>query len=143
GATMNYTNTMNSSPNTGSLPGQGFGTAGLGRIPLMTAPNVPVYLNDGSYNISSNNQVGPGNNTVQAGFYNPQVLLDLVSMTSVHNQFIGDVYGDVKLIAGLNFVITSGIVRRTLQDKTYLPALRGDGFGSGGSATILCRTLNR
>jgi len=143
GATMNYTNTMNSSPNTGSLPGQGFGTAGLGRIPLMTAPNVPVYLNDGSYNISSNNQVGPGNNTVQAGFYNPQVLLDLVSMTSVNNQFMGSVYGDVKIIEGLNFRTTYGIDRLTLEDKTFLPALHGDGFGSGGSATNLNRTLNR
>src|SRR5690606_11232494 len=143
GATMNYTNTANSSPNTGSLPGQGFGTAGLGRIPLMTAPNVPVYLNDGSYNISSNNQVGPGNNTVQAGFYNPQVLLDLVSMTSVNNQFMGSVYGDVKIIEGLNFRTTYGIDRLTLADKTFLPALHGDGFGSGGSATTVNRTLNR
>jgi TonB-linked SusC/RagA family outer membrane protein len=143
GATMNYTNTVNAAPNTGSLPGQGFGTAGLGRIPLMTAPNVPVFLNDGSYNITSNNQVGQGNNTVQSGFYNPQVLLDLVSMTSTNNQFMGSVYGDVEIIDGLNFRTTYGIDRLTLEDKTFYPALHGDGFGSGGSATNTMRTLNR
>jgi TonB-linked SusC/RagA family outer membrane protein len=143
GATMNYTNTQNAAPNTGSLPGQGFGTAGLGRVPLVTSPNVPVYLNDGSYNITSNNQVGPGNNTVQAGFYNPQVLLDLVSMTSTNNQFAGSVYGDVKIIDGLNFRTNYGIDRLSLEDKTFYPALHGDGFGSGGSATNTYRTLNR
>lgn len=143
GATMNYTNTANAAPNTGSLPGQGFGTAGLGRVPLVTSPNVPVYLNDGSYNITSNNQVGQGNNTVQSGFYNPQVLLDLVSMTSTNNQFAGSVYGDVKIINGLNFRTNYGIDRLSLEDKTFYPALHGDGFGSGGSATNTYRSLNR
>jgi len=143
GATMNYTNTINRAPNTGSLPGQSFGTAGLGRVPLITAPNVPVYLEDGSYNINSNNQVGSGNNLVQAGFYNPAPLLDLSRMSSVNNHFLGSVYGDLEIIEGLNLRTTYGIDRLTLEDQTFYSAVHGDGFGSGGSATNLNRTLNR
>src|SRR5690606_29020504 len=58
-------------------------------------------------------------------------------------QFMGSVYGDVKIIEGLNFRTNYGIDRRQLEDKTFYPALHGDGCGSEGSATNTFRTLNR
>ncbi|MBS9525331.1 TonB-dependent receptor [Litoribacter alkaliphilus] len=143
GATMNYTNTVNRAPNTGSLPGQGFNTSGLGRIPLISAPNVPVFLPDGSYNITPNNQLGQGNNLVQSGFVNPAPILDLNRMSSVNNHLMGSVYGDVEILQGLNFRSTYGIDRLTVEDQTFYTALHGDGFGSGGLAANTFRTLNR
>jgi TonB-dependent starch-binding outer membrane protein SusC len=143
GATMNYTNTVNRAPNTGSLPGQGFNTSGLGRIPLISAPNVPVFLPDGSYNITPNNQLGQGNNLVQSGFVNPAPILDLNRMSSVNNHMMGSVYGDVELLQGLNFRSTYGIDRLTVEDQTFYTALHGDGFGSGGLASNTYRSLNR
>ncbi|KEO74498.1 SusC/RagA family TonB-linked outer membrane protein [Anditalea andensis] len=143
GATMNYTSSTNRAPNTGSLPGQSFGTSGLGRIPLVSAPNVPVYLPDGSYNITPNNQLGPGNNTVQSGFVNPAPIIDLNRMSSVNSHLLGSVYGDVEIIKGLNFRSTYGLDRLTIEDQTFYTALHGDGFGSGGLASNSYRTLNR
>lgn len=143
GATMNYTNTENRAPNTGSLPGQGFNTAGLGRIPLVTAPNVPVFLPDGGYNITPNNQLGQGNNLVQSGFVNPQAILDLNRMSSSNNHILGSVYGDIKIMDGLNFRSTYGIDNLTIEDQTFYTALHGDGFGSGGLAANTYRSLNR
>ena len=40
GVNMNYSNSINEAPNTGSLPGQAFNTGGLGRLTLLTAPKV-------------------------------------------------------------------------------------------------------
>ncbi|EOZ92844.1 TonB-dependent receptor [Indibacter alkaliphilus LW1] len=143
GATMNYTNAINRAPNTGSLPGQTFNTSGLGRLPLVSAPNVPVFLNDGSYNITPNNQLGPANNTVQSGFTNAAPILDLNRMSSVNNHLMGSVYGDVKLIEGLNFRTTYGIDRLSIEDQTFYSKIHGDGFSNGGQADNLFRSLNR
>lgn len=143
GATMNYTSAVNRAPNTGSIPGQSFGTSGLGRIPLVSAPNVPVYLPDGSYNITTNNQLGQGNNLVQSGFVNPAPIIDLNRMSSVNNHLLGSVYGDVEILEGLNFRSTYGIDRLTVEDQTFYSALHGDGFASGGLAENTNRTLNR
>jgi len=143
GATMNYTNAVNRAPNTGSLPGQTFNTSGLGRLPLVSAPNVPVYLNDGSYNITPNNQLGLGNNLVQSGFTNPAPILDLNRMSSVNNHLMGSIYGDLQIINGLNFRTTYGIDRLSIEDQTFYSSLHGDGFSGGGQADNLYRSMNR
>ncbi|HSJ66190.1 MAG TPA: TonB-dependent receptor [Anditalea sp.] len=143
GATMNYTNAVNSAPNTGSLPGQTFNTSGLGRIPLISAPNVPVYLNDGSYNITPNNQLGLGNNLVQSGFTNPAPILDFNRMSSINNHLMASIYGDVQIINGLNFRTTYGLDRLSIEDQTFYTSLHGDGFGHGGLAENLYRSMNR
>src|SRR5690606_5849567 len=51
GANISYANSINRAPNTGSLPGQAFNTAGIARLAFVTAPIVAPFLNDGSYNI--------------------------------------------------------------------------------------------
>ena len=44
GGNINYTNSDNSSPNSGSVAGAAFNTSGLGRIAMVQAPNVPAFL---------------------------------------------------------------------------------------------------
>src|SRR5690606_15311861 len=86
GANISYANSINRAPNTGSLPGQAFNTAGIARLAFVTAPIVAPFLNDGSYNIASNNQIGRLNNLQQVGFYNPVYILDKNKMSSESNQ---------------------------------------------------------
>ena len=100
GGKIAYSNEQNLASNSsGSLNGEAFGTAGSGRIPMVTAPNVSPYNNDGSYNIenaSNSNVVGRMNNSVVIGFYNPVVLLDLNRQNSETNHIQSYVYGQIK-----------------------------------------------
>jgi TonB-dependent SusC/RagA subfamily outer membrane receptor len=75
GGSVNYTNSQNAAPNTGSLPGQAFSIAGLGRLPIVLAPNVAPMNADGTYNINTTaNTIGQGNNRTALSFYNPNIL---------------------------------------------------------------------
>src|SRR6185436_14002138 len=50
GGKIQYSNEQNlAAVSSGSL-GDAFATAGLGRVPLVTSPNVSPYNNDGTYN---------------------------------------------------------------------------------------------
>jgi len=80
GANFNFSRGSTQSPNSGSLPGTPFSTAGSARLAFVTAPNVSPYLPDGRYNImgiddpvarNSFNQIGRNKNLTNSGFYNP------------------------------------------------------------------------
>lgn len=143
GTTIGYSNGLNSAPNTGSLPGQAFNTAGLGRIPLVTAPNVAPFNADGSYNIRSDNTIGRGKNLQQSGFYNPAPIIDLNSFTSEATEIQGSVYGQLNLLKGLYLKTLYGIDNLTTEDISFQSPVHGDGFGSTGSATNLNRKTAR
>lgn len=143
GVNVNYANSLNKAPNTGSLSGQAFNTAGLARLAFVTAPIVGPFLNDGSYNIASNNQVGRLNNLQQVGFYNPVFLLDKNSVSSETNQVQGSIYLGWEPIKGLSLRTTYGVDRIAVDDKLFYSPLHGDGFGSSGVATNSLRNLNR
>ena len=137
GGKIAYSNERNLAANSsGSLPGEGFATAGLGRIPLVTAPNVSPYLNNGSYNITSNNVVGPMNNSLaQVGFYNPVVVLDLNRQNSETNHIQSFAYGQIKPVKWLTLKTTYGIDYLLVDNESFLNAIHGDGFSATGSAT--------
>ncbi|MCU0353502.1 MAG: TonB-dependent receptor, partial [Cytophagales bacterium] len=136
GANVQYTNSKTQSPNTGV---QGaFATSGLGRIPLVQPPNVPVFNADGSYNIDrANNRVGVGNNAPNAvglNFPNPAPELDLSLSTAETNRLFGNVYLDAQIIKGLNARTTLGLDNGYIEAITFQNALHGDGFQNGGVA---------
>lgn len=149
GTSFGYANGYNSSPNSGSIPGAAFSTAGLGRLPLVLPPNVAAYNNDGSYNINGSS-LGAGANVNPAsgaallpGYYNPVVDLDKNSFTSESNDIQGSVYADWEVIKGLNIRTQYGINNIGFEDKSFLTGISGDGYSSGGSATNWYRTLKR
>ena len=137
GGKIAYSNERNLAANSsGSLPGEGFATAGLGRIPLVTAPNVSPYLNNGSYNITSNNVVGPMNNSLaQVGFYNPVVVLDLNRQNSETNHIQSFAYGQIKPVKWLTLKTMYGIDYLLVDNESFLNAIHGDGFSATGSAS--------
>lgn len=136
GGKISYANISNFAASTsGSLPGEGFNTAGLGRIPLVTAPNVSPYNNDGSYNITASNVVGPMNNSVTIGFYNPVVILDKNRSNSEENRIQSDVYLQLKPLSWLTFKTLYGIDYLFVDNEIFRTPLHGDAFSTGGDAT--------
>lgn len=155
GASVNYTVSKNSAPNTGSIAGQAFSTAGLGRVPLITSPIVAPYIDSegrGSYdpgiginyNITSDNQIGPmANGTNRVGFYNPAFILDNNRHTSDNNHFIGNIYADIEIMKGLNFRSTYGMDELGIENLTFWDARHGDGFAQGGFAENVADKIKR
>lgn len=135
GASVGYSDNFNKAPNTGSLPGQAFNTAGLGRIPLITSPLVGPYNEDGSYNIASNNQIGRGLSLQQTGFYNPVPIIDLNTFTSEASQVQASVFANITPIEGVTFRTQYGIDNVLTENISFQSPVHGDGFGTNGSAT--------
>lgn len=135
GGTMNYTNAVNSAPNTGSLPGQAFSIAGLGRLPIVLAPNVAPRNADGSYNINTTaNTIGQGNNKTALSFYNPVYILENNKFTSENDQITGNVFAQVNFTKWLNFRTVYGIDNLNVTNKEFRAAAHGDGVQFGGAA---------
>ncbi|AFK04192.1 TonB-dependent receptor plug [Emticicia oligotrophica DSM 17448] len=139
GANVTYSSSNSFSPNSGSLQGTNFNTGGLGRVPLVTAPNVPAYLPDGSYNINSSGALAntPGNllNKDRSGFYNPVVLLDLDKASAQNDRFLSNVYATYNFTKNLSFRTDYGIDNQTVDSRTFNNPIHGDGFAAKGIAS--------
>ncbi len=149
GARVNYSNSLNSSPNSGSVADGAFGTAGLGRLPLVLPPNISPYNADGTYNTNGAG-IGAGPNInpttgqpLLPGYYNPVVDLDNNYFTSESNQLQGALYADLEVIKGLHLRTQYGIDNLSFEDKAYYTSLAGDGFSTIGSASDYYRTNKR
>jgi len=157
GARVSYSNTRNASPNTGSVADGAFGTAGIGRSPLVLPPNVAPLNLDGSYNTAaaySNGGLGPGANLnpstglpLLVGYYNPVVDLENNYFRSEGNEVQGSVYANWEIIKNLNLRTTYGINNINFEDRAFYTPLGGDGYvappGVGGTATNYFRTNKR
>jgi TonB-linked SusC/RagA family outer membrane protein len=141
---FNYTNSKNISPNSGSLPGQAFGIAGLGRLPLVLAPNVAPYNADGSYNINTaSNTVGQGNNLTALSFYNPAYILKENKFNSDNDRILANVSAQIRLMRGLTFRSNYGIDNLLVTNKEFRAAGHGDGVQFGGAAQFSTQTYRR
>ncbi|GAB4039162.1 TonB-dependent receptor [Spirosoma gilvum] len=134
GSNITIANSFNRSPNTGTTGA--FSTGGLGRLPLVLAPNVSPYNPDGSYNINrASNNLGLGKNLQgPGGYYNPLPDLDLSKFTSENNHIIGNIFADVFLLKGLTFRTSYGMDRTTVEDIDFRNGLHGEGGTAGGQA---------
>jgi TonB-linked SusC/RagA family outer membrane protein len=137
GGHFNLSRGATQSPNSGSLPGTPFSTAGSARLAFVTAPNVSPYLADGRYNImgiddivqrNSFNQIGRNRNKFNSGFYNPVLVRDLNVITSETDQVLGDVNAEITIMKGLVFHSQYGVNWQTTEDKTFYNSLNGDGI---------------
>jgi len=84
GANITYVNGKNQAPNTGSISGEAFNTAGAGRLAFVTAPIVGPYNFDGSYNINGQyiGLMGTTQPESRLGYYNPVPVFDLLQLHS-------------------------------------------------------------
>ncbi|WP_460608879.1 SusC/RagA family TonB-linked outer membrane protein [Hymenobacter terrigena] len=148
GMRVAYSNTMNSSPNTGSVGDNSFGSAGLGRVPILLPPNLAAYNPDGSPNVSGTS-IGPGPNLNPAngqpfviGFINPVVDIKNNRFTSDGAQIEGSVYADWELLKGLNLRTTYGVNNLSFEDKAFYTSLPGS-LTPTGEADNYYRTNKR
>lgn len=132
---VSYNNSLNASPQTGSLPGNAFQLTAIARLATLSAPNVYATKPDGTYNLSTTNTLGMGANTVSSNFYNPTALLGLNRYTSENDRIIANFSGDVTLAKDLVYKLSYGIDRLKIENKNFESALHGGGFASGGAAT--------
>ncbi len=135
GANVSYANTYTNSPSTGSLAGGQFNTSGAGRLPLVTAPIVPAFLEDGSYNINwTGNNVGRLENAQPVGFFHPAWLQEYNYAISEGDRVIGNVSVNLELIEGLVLRSVFGLDNHSLESKQFWHPDHGDGVTRGGDA---------
>ncbi|MGB8194086.1 MAG: TonB-dependent receptor [Chitinophagaceae bacterium] len=140
GGSFSYSNEVSTSPNSGSIAGSLFATAGLGRIPLVTAPNVSPYLNNGAYNIASNGLIGVMNNvTGQVGFYNPVPVIDLNRAKNENNRLLGNIYLAIKPLKWMTLKTQYGIDNLNSDNELYYSPVHGDGFPRGLATSTLAK----
>lgn len=144
GGKFQYSNSNNFGVNSGSTPGGAFATSGIGRLGFNLAPNVPVFLNNGDYNLNrASNQIGQGANRTALQFTNPQVLLDLSRFASESDRVIANIYGNFKIAEGLNFRTTFGIDNLNTINRSFQNPVHGDGVANGGNAINTSQSYRR
>ncbi len=133
-ANVSYNNSLNASPQTGSLEGNAFQLTALARLATLSAPNVYAVNPDGTYNLSTTNTLGMGNNTVSSNFYNPAAILAYNKYTSENDRIISNFSGDITLAKDLVYKLSYGIDRLKIENHSFESAIHGSGFAAGGSA---------
>lgn len=143
GGKVQYANEENlAAVSSGSL-GDAFATAGLGRVPLVTAPNVSPYNNDGTYNYSGANIGVMGNKQGQVGFNNPVIQLDQNRNNSEANHILSNAYVQIRPLNWITLRSTFGIDYIFVDNDQYYSPISGEGFGSNGSTTSNFNKLKR
>lgn len=149
GMRVGYSNTRNSSPNTGSVGDNSFGSAGLGRVPILLPPNLAAYNPDGTPN-ASGPSIGAGPNINPAtgnpfviGFINPVVDIANNRFTSDGSEIQGSVSADWEIVKGLNLRTQYGINNISFEDQAFFTSLPGTLSNPGGEADNYYRTNKR
>lgn len=144
GGKFQYSTSKNAGLNSGSLSGQAFNTSGVGRLAFNLMPNVPVFLNNGAYNLNTvTNTIGQGANITALQFTNPKYLIDKNIFTSENDRVLANVYASVKIFDGLSFKVVYGIDNLQVTNKSFQDPFHGDGVAQNGSSTYTLQTYRR
>ncbi len=138
GGKVSYSDEKNyAAISSGSLAGETYNSAGLGRLALVNAPNVAPYNNDGTLNVVGSN-LGGMNNVLansQAGFYNPAYLLKEARSNSYLTHIQSNAFVQVNPVKWLSLKSMYGIDNILTDNDIFQPPLHGDGQALGGTAT--------
>lgn len=144
GGKVSYSNEKNLiGGSSGSLPGEGFASAGAARLAFALPPNVSPFNNDGSYNYVSGTAIGGQGSLVNGAnpytFNNVKMLLDLNRSNNEVNHIQSNAYLQIKPIKGLTLRTIYSIDYLLLDNDLFYNPFHGDGFGTGtgpgGAAT--------
>ncbi len=135
GGKIQYANEQNlAAVSSGSL-GDAFATAGLGRVPLVTSPNVSPYNNDGSYNFSGALIGVMGNKQTQVGFNNPAIQLDKNRNNNENNHILANAFIQIKPFSFLTFRSVYGIDYLYSDNEVYFSPISGEGFPNASASS--------
>ncbi|MES2275691.1 MAG: SusC/RagA family TonB-linked outer membrane protein [Bacteroidota bacterium] len=143
GAKLSYSNEMNlQATSAGSLSGDAFAITGLGRIPLVSPPNVSPYNNDGSYNVSGNTLGFGANKGVSTSYYNIAPILDMNRANSENNHISSNVYFQVKPLPWITAKTNYGIDYIFTDSDQFLNSFQGDGSPNGSATDNFSKNKN-
>jgi TonB-linked SusC/RagA family outer membrane protein len=143
GANISYTNGFSEAPNTGSLSGQAFNTAGAARLAFVLPPIISPYLNDGNYNINGPQIGSMGTGLPALGYYNPVAIMDLCSYTSETDRILATLSGTIEPVKGLTLKTIFGMDNMSVESISYQTPITGDAYSPNGSVTNTFYRPNR
>lgn len=136
GGKLSYSNELNLiGGSSGSLPGEAFASAGLGRLAFALPPNISPFNNNGTYNIASGSAIGGQGNLVNGAnpytFYNAKLLLDQNRSNNEVSHLQSNAYIQVKPFNWVTFRSTYGIDYLLLDNDIFSNPYHGDGALAG------------
>ncbi|WP_295649077.1 TonB-dependent receptor [uncultured Mucilaginibacter sp.] len=148
GMKLSYSDQMDLAPtSSGSLSGEAYATAGLGRIAVLLPPNLAPFNNDGSYNLNpSTGALGTMNDKgVSISYTNPQVALDLDRANSEITHLASNIYLQLKPLEWMTFKTTYGIDYITsVNDNFFDPIDNFSGSAASNTASAsLTTSINK
>ncbi|MEO8404070.1 MAG: SusC/RagA family TonB-linked outer membrane protein [Chitinophagaceae bacterium] len=144
GGKLSYSNEKNNiGGSSGSLPGEGFASAGAARLAFALPPNVSPFNNNGTYNIASATAIGSQGSLVNGSnpytFNNVRLLLDLNRSNNEVSHMQSNVYVQVKPLNWITLKTVYGIDNLLIDNDIFYNPYHGDGAGTslgpGGGAT--------
>jgi TonB-dependent starch-binding outer membrane protein SusC len=149
GGKLSYSNEKNLIGGTsGSLPGEGFSSAGAARLAFALPPNVSPFKNDGTYNIASGTAIGNMGNVVNGAnpytFNNIRMLLDLNRSNNEVQHLQSNVYLQVKPLDWITLRSVYGVDYLLIDNDIFYNPYHGDGAGTslgpaGGASGIFSK----
>ncbi|MDB5229276.1 MAG: SusC/RagA family TonB-linked outer membrane protein [Chitinophagaceae bacterium] len=147
GGKLSYSNERNLiGGSSGSLPGEGFASAGAARLAFALPPNVSPYNANGTYNIASATAIGDQGSKVNGSnpytFNNVTLLLDLNRSNNEVNHLQSNAYFQLKPLNWITLRTVYGIDNLLIDNDVFYNPYHGDGAGSslgpggGGSLTF-------
>lgn len=147
GGKLSYSNERNDiGGSSGSLPGEGFASAGAARLSFALPPNVSPFNNNGTYNIASGTAIGSQGSLVNGvnpyTFNNVRMLLDLNRSNNEVSHLQSNVYFQFKPVSWLTLKTAYGVDNLLIDNDIFYNPYHGDGTGTslgpagGGIATF-------
>ncbi len=137
GGKMAYSNENNlAAVSSGSLPGETFGSFGLGRSAILQSPNVAPFKNDGTYNTGAGGNLGVMSNKVASvGFANAIPSLDLNRQNSEASHLTGNVYLQLKPLSWMTLRSLYGIDYLLVDNESFFSPLTAESFNIGSATS--------
>jgi TonB-linked SusC/RagA family outer membrane protein len=147
GGKLSYSNEKNLiGGSSGSLPGEGFASAGAARLAFALPPNVSPFNNNGTYNIASATAIGAQGSLVGGSnpytFNNVRLLLDLNRSNNEVSHLQSNAYLQIKPVSWLTLRTVYGVDNLLIDNDIFYNPYHGDGAGTslgpggGGTATF-------
>jgi TonB-dependent starch-binding outer membrane protein SusC len=139
GANISYTNGYNASPQIGS----DYGTGTAAPLAFVLPPVLPVYKNDGTFNIYQAGIGGMGQPFGNLGYPNPVVILNENKFTTETNRLLATLYASINPFKGLELRSQFGVDYLTAEQTWYYSPINGDGQGTNGDVGANNRNFKR
>ena len=139
GANIGYTNGYNKSPQAAA----DFTTAAAARLAFVLPPILPIYKNDGTWNLDGAGLGNLGEPLGSIGYPNARYVIQNNKFTTETDRILTTLYAIVTPFKGLELKTQYGLDNLTAEQTWYLDPLNGDGQSSNGDVGANNRKFRR